>query len=162
MFGWQRGTKSTHSRSQNLSEVYSLAPDFAYARNPWVSHRIIQVLAARILVDFQGQPRSLDRASLDRDGWVFSSGVCFYSEATMRRIAAEWASLGEAAAANFHHPNSNDERDLLGLGATYTREDVMASFRRRAFELHPDRGGNAEAFDDLVEARTRALARIRR
>jgi hypothetical protein len=162
MFGWQRGTKSTQSRSQNVSEVYSLASDFAYARNPWVLHRIIQVAATRLLVDFQGQPRSLDRARLDRDGWVFSSGVCFYSEATMRGISAEWASLGETPGANLHHPHSNDERDVLGLGPTYTRADVMASFRRRAFELHPDQGGDAKAFDHLVEARMRALARIRR
>lgn len=162
MFGWQRGTRSTQSRSQDLSEVYSLASDFAYARNPWVLHRIIQLAATRILVDFQGQPRSLDRARLDRDGWVFSAGVCFYSEMTMRQIAAEWASFGEAAAAKLHHPHTNDERDLLGLGPTYTRADVMASFRRRAFELHPDKGGDPRAFDHLIEARTRALARIRR
>ena len=162
MFGWQRGAKTTQSGSQTISEVYSLASDFAYARNPWVFHRIIQVAATRILVDFQGQPRSLDRARLGRDGWVFSSGVCFYSETTMRWIAAEWASLGEAAAVKLSHSHAHDERDLLGLGPTYTRADVMASFRRRAFELHPDNGGDPRAFGRLVDARTRALARIRR
>ena len=162
MFGWQRNTKTTQSGSQTIPEVYSLASDFAYARNPWVLHRIIQVAATRLLVDFQGQPRSLDRARFNRDGWVFSSGVCFYSETTMRWIAAEWASLGGAAAVKLRNSHTDDERDLLGLGPTYTRADVMASFRRRAFELHPDNGGDPKEFGRLVEAKTRALARIRR
>jgi hypothetical protein len=80
----------------------------------------------------------------------------------MRSISAEWTSVREAAAPKPRPQRSGDDCDLLGLGPTYTRADVMASFRRRAFEHHPDRGGDPKAFDRLVEARTRALARLRR
>jgi hypothetical protein len=162
MFGWQRRPKTTQAQSQSVGVVYSLASDFAYARNPWLLHRVTRVTATLIFVDFHGQLRSLDRAKLDRDGWVFSSGVCFYSETTMRWIAAEWASVGEAAAPKPRTQQGRDDSDLLRLGPTYTRADVMSSFRRRAFELHPDKGGDPKGFGRLVDARTRALARIRR
>lgn len=36
--------------------------------------------------------------------------------------------------------------------------DVRAAFNRRALEVHPDRGGSAEAFDKLVRARDFATA----
>ena len=162
MFERQRGAKITQAQSQSVGMVYSLASDFAYARRPWLLHRVTRVTATLICVDFHGQLHSLNRAKFDRDGWVFSSNVCFYSETTMRRVAAEWASVGEAAAAKLRPPHADAARNLLGLGRTYTRADVMSSFRRRAFELHPDQGGDPNAFDRLVEARTRALARIRR
>jgi hypothetical protein len=162
MFVWQRRPKSTQGHSQSLGEVYSLASDSAYARNPWLAHRITRVTSTLLFVDFQGQLHSLNRATLELSGRVLSSGVCFYSTAAMRRISAEWATLREAAAPKPRSQQGGDECDLLGLGPTYTRADVMASFRRRAFELHPDQGGDPKAFDRLVEARMRALARLRR
>lgn len=36
--------------------------------------------------------------------------------------------------------------------------DIRAAFNRRALEVHPDRGGSAEAFDKLVRARDFATA----
>jgi hypothetical protein len=162
MFGWQCRPTSTQAQSRFLGEVYSLASDYAYARDPWVVHPITGITATLLFVDFHGQLHSLDRAKLDRAGHVVSSGVCFYSKAAMRSISAEWASLRQASAPKPRTQQSGDEDDLLGLGPTYTRADVMASFRRRAFELHPDKGGDPKAFDRLVEARMRALARLRR
>jgi hypothetical protein len=162
MFGWQRRPKSMQSQSRSLGEVYSLASDYAYSRDPWGAHRITGVTATLLFVDFHGQLHSLDRAKLDRAGHVVSSGVCFYSKAAMRSISAASASLREASAPKPRTQQSGDDSDLLGLGPTYTRADVMASFRRRAFELHPDQGGDPVAFDRLVEARMRALARLRR
>jgi hypothetical protein len=46
----------------------------------------------------------------------------------------------------------------LGLGAAYTRTDVIKAFRARSKEYHPDCGGDSEMFRLLVQARQRALA----
>jgi curved DNA-binding protein CbpA len=47
--------------------------------------------------------------------------------------------------------------DLLGLSAESTRDDVMRAFREKAYEHHPDKGGDPAIFRRLVEARDRAL-----
>lgn len=44
-------------------------------------------------------------------------------------------------------------RLLLGLPATARPEDAERSFRRLAHELHPDLGGDDEAFCRLLQAR---------
>ena len=35
---------------------------------------------------------------------------------------------------------------LLGVSANYTKDDVIAAFRREAKKAHPDAGGTAELF----------------
>jgi hypothetical protein len=42
--------------------------------------------------------------------------------------------------------------ELLGAPGNYTKVDVLAAFRRKAKEAHPDAGGTAEMFRKLVEA----------
>lgn len=49
-------------------------------------------------------------------------------------------------------------RRLLGVSAAATRTDIEAAFRSRVMVTHPDRGGQAEEFRSVVEAR-RALLR---
>jgi hypothetical protein len=49
---------------------------------------------------------------------------------------------------------------FLGVPTDYTREDVLAAFRREAKKAHPDLGGTAEMFMKLVEARDRLLAAL--
>ncbi|MDQ6840333.1 MAG: J domain-containing protein [Actinomycetota bacterium] len=49
-------------------------------------------------------------------------------------------------------------RRLLGVSAGATRTDIEAAFRLRVMTTHPDRGGRAEEFRSVVEAR-RALLR---
>ncbi|MDP8930309.1 MAG: J domain-containing protein [Actinomycetota bacterium] len=44
-------------------------------------------------------------------------------------------------------------RLLLQLPPTATPADVEGSFRRLAHQLHPDRGGDAESFRLLMQAR---------
>jgi hypothetical protein len=44
--------------------------------------------------------------------------------------------------------------------ANYTREDIIAAFRREVMKAHPDRGGTVEQFRLLVEARDRLLNSI--
>jgi len=49
--------------------------------------------------------------------------------------------------------------ELLGLGPAFTRAQVIAAFRAKSKEHHPDRGGDSEIFRRLVQARNRALKR---
>lgn len=49
----------------------------------------------------------------------------------------------------------------LGLPPTATTTDVTRAFRRRALVTHPDRGGTAEKFCQLVALRDRALGEVK-
>lgn len=53
-----------------------------------------------------------------------------------------------------------DPFDQLGLGRDATLAEVRAARRRLAFDLHPDRGGSAEAMRDLNTAFDAAVAHI--
>ena len=46
---------------------------------------------------------------------------------------------------------------LLGLMPTCARADVVRAYRKRAKRYHPDHGGDAAKFRDLVEAKERVL-----
>ncbi len=50
-----------------------------------------------------------------------------------------------------------DARQVLGLASTYTAVDVVTAFRRLAPGAHPDLGGEASEFTQLVEARDMLL-----
>jgi hypothetical protein len=47
---------------------------------------------------------------------------------------------------------------LLELRAPFTRVEVIAAFRRRSMELHPDHGGSTAMFRMLLAERERAMA----
>lgn len=48
---------------------------------------------------------------------------------------------------------STEWRRILGLGAgTITYEETKRAFRKRVLETHPDRGGDKEEFQKVVEA----------
>ena len=49
---------------------------------------------------------------------------------------------------------------LLGAPANYTKDDVIAAFRREVKKAHPDLGGTAEMFGRLVKAPDRLLAAL--
>lgn len=51
---------------------------------------------------------------------------------------------------------------VLGLGSNATLEEVKQAFRRRALELHPDQGGDAEAFVATKRAYDAIVKRRRR
>jgi hypothetical protein len=54
-------------------------------------------------------------------------------------------------------PDSSECWDVLGLTPNATYEDVQRAFGALAMIRHPDRGGNHEAFIELVSARNQAL-----
>jgi hypothetical protein len=51
-------------------------------------------------------------------------------------------------------------RLILGVAGDYIKADVIAAFRRKAKEAHPDAEGAPEVFRALVETRDRLLAAI--
>lgn len=53
-------------------------------------------------------------------------------------------------------PGKNDWRSVLGVGNQPTIDEVEKQFRAQAQLLHPDHGGDAMAFNELVKARERA------
>lgn len=58
-------------------------------------------------------------------------------------------------------PSGKDAWTLLGLrreGAT--REKIMAAYRALAPTVHPDTGGNADAFRELTQAKDLAIANL--
>jgi hypothetical protein len=55
-------------------------------------------------------------------------------------------------------PQPSGPADLLGLAGVPTRDDIISAFRRCALICHPDYGGTAEAFREIVKARDALLA----
>ena len=49
-------------------------------------------------------------------------------------------------------------KSALGLSGPYSHADVVAAFRRKAHDCHPDKGGSPADFQRLVAAKDRALS----
>lgn len=54
-------------------------------------------------------------------------------------------------------PHPPGPADILGLAGSPSRAEIIAAFRRLALVCHPDYGGSAEAFRELVAARDALL-----
>ncbi len=89
---------------------------------------------------------AIDRARLERDGSAYSVGYPG-SDFYMSREAALGDSPGDGRAAFL----------ALGLKAPCTIEGIKAAYRRRAFEVHPDRGGTPDDFQAVEDAYRRLL-----
>ena len=50
------------------------------------------------------------------------------------------------------------EYALLGIAPGATKRDIKNAYRRQARKLHPDKGGDAEAFKQIYAAYRRLLA----
>jgi DnaJ-domain-containing protein 1 len=90
---------------------------------------------------------ALDRIKLERDGSVYSSN---------HRLSDFFASR-EAALGDSPRPGEAAFR-LLGIQPPCSLEDIKAAYRRKALEVHPDRGGSPADFQ-AVEAAYRRLHR---
>ncbi|HWQ99731.1 MAG TPA: DnaJ domain-containing protein, partial [Candidatus Methylomirabilis sp.] len=47
---------------------------------------------------------------------------------------------------------ARDYYEVLGVPKNASQDDVKKAFRKKAHELHPDKGGDAEAFKRVNEA----------
>jgi hypothetical protein len=131
----------------------------------WAEGEVTKITERNVMARYAGEPARLDRRQLWR-WWAFWRGVRFVSSRT-GRIAAEldklwqerygYASGGVPPAMQM--PLA-DAMALLGVPVDYTKEDVIAAFRREVKKAHPDLGGTAEMFRKLVEARDRLLAAL--
>jgi hypothetical protein len=130
----------------------------------WADAEVIKVTERNVMVRYAGEIARLDRAKLWR-WWANWRGVTFVSSRT-GRIAAEldeqWARRYRAhgtAPPSMQMPLADAIR-MLGVPVNYTREDVIAAFRKAAKRAHPDVGGSPEMFRKYVEARDRLLAAL--
>jgi hypothetical protein len=131
----------------------------------WADAEVTKVTERNVMVRYAGEPARLDRGKLWR-WWAWWRGVRFVSSRT-GRIAARLDELwqeryGHAAGGAPPAMQMALARamELLGVPVNYTRDDVIAVFRREAKKVHPDVGGTAEQFRRLVEARDRLLAAL--
>lgn len=130
----------------------------------WFETDVIRVTEKNVVVAYAGEKARLDRIRLFY-WWAFWRGVMFVSSQTGRIAAALEEHWREQYGRNNPIPLAMkvplaDAMALLGVKADFTREDVIAAFRRKAKLAHPDLGGTPELFRALVEARDRLLAAI--
>jgi hypothetical protein len=161
-----------HAPSRPASSVRARPREYLYTRQPSdeddgpliAAHLVIKKTAKRVYVTRKScgpdqigtedeswgldeRTIALDRARLERDGSVYS-GSHRHSDFYATRDAA----IGDeprGAQAAFR---------VLGLRAPCTLDDIKAAYRRRALEVHPDRGGAPTDFQ-AVEAAYRRLLR---
>jgi len=131
----------------------------------WFDAKVIKVTERNVMVEYAGERARLDRESLYK-WWAFWRRVRFVSMRT-GRIAAElekhWFERDGSEPGGVPPAMRMplvEARLLLGVPVDYTREDVIAAFRREAKKAHPDLGGTAEMFYELVEARDRLLSAL--
>jgi hypothetical protein len=118
-----------------------------------------------VSVRYQGEYARFLRDKLQT--WAWWRGVRFTSERdgyAARRFDRWWQERfsyrpGSGAPPHMAMPLAEAMR-LLGVPDNFTREDILAAFRREVKKAHPDRGGTAEQFRELVTARDRLLASI--
>ena len=131
----------------------------------WVEAEIVRITERNVVVRYAGELARLDREKLWH-AWAWWRGVMFVSSRTgaaARYLDDLWQRrYGRADGGvppSMQMPLA-EAMALLKVPANYTKEDVLAAFRREAKKAHPDVGGTAEMFDALVQARDRLLASL--
>jgi hypothetical protein len=130
----------------------------------WFDAEVIRVTERNVIVRYAGATARLNREELWRS-WAWWRGVMFVSSRTGyiagKLEALWWERFGAAGSVPpaMQMPLA-DALALLGVPQNYTKEDVIAAFRREVKKAHPDLGGTAETFRKLVEARDRLLAAL--
>lgn len=131
----------------------------------WFDAEIIRITKRNVIVRYAGVVSRLDRRGLWY-WWAFWRGVRFVSSRTGRIAQAldevwqERYGRAPGAVPPVMQMPLAEGMALLGVPANYTREDIIAAFRRAVKKAHPDLGGTAEMFHKLVEARDRLLAAL--
>lgn len=90
---------------------------------------------------------------------VLTDGIAAHADDILRRREQEEAHARMGARAAFWSSSGpNTAFTMLGLSSSATIDEIKAAYRRRAFELHPDRGGDHlamtalnAAYDEAVE-----------
>jgi hypothetical protein len=132
----------------------------------WADAEITGIDNTYVRVRYQGQPARLSREKLAR-AWTIYRNVYFTSARSghaARAFDQMWQERYWRAGAGGAPPVMQmllaDAVALLGVPADFTREDIIAAFRRKALRCHPDHGNTEEQFIALVKARDRLLAAL--
>jgi hypothetical protein len=139
----------------------------------WADAEVSRITVRYVTVRYAGDTARLDRESLWR-WWALWRNVYFVSsrsghaaqlldEMWQERYGRAYDEYGYANA-DFVPPAMRmplaEAIALLMVPANFTKDDVLAAFRREVKKAHPDVGGTAEMFDRLVKARDRLLAAL--
>jgi rRNA maturation protein Nop10 len=131
----------------------------------WAEAEVSRITELNVIVRYAGETARLDRERLWKS-WALWRGVIFVSSRTGRsaqRLDAMWQDRYGRAAGGVPPVMQMPLAEAMALPkvpADYSKEDVLAAFRREAKKAHPDAGGTAERFRQLVEARDRLLAAL--
>jgi hypothetical protein len=129
-------------------EVWAVAIDKTGVH--WFDAEVIRVTERNVMVRYRDVVARLDRERLWRS-WARWRGVQFVSSRTGRIAKALdeiwWRRYGATGGAPpvMQMPLA-EAMVLLGVPQNYTRDDVIAAFRRAVKKAHPDMGGTAEMF----------------
>jgi hypothetical protein len=131
----------------------------------WVEAEIVRIAERFVTVRYAGELARLHREKLWH-AWAWWRGVMFVSH----RDGAAAQYLDDLWQRRYGHAAGGvppamqmplaEAIALLKVPANYTKDDVLAAFRREAKKAHPDLGGTAEMFTALVKARDRLLAAL--
>jgi hypothetical protein len=131
----------------------------------WAEAEIVRLSEEHVSVRYAGETARLGRERLWRS-WALWRGVMFIASRSGRAanlLDAIWQDRYGRAAGGVPPVMQMalaEAMALLGVAADYSKEDVLAAFRREVKKAHPDLGGTAELFDRLVKARDRLLAAL--
>jgi hypothetical protein len=129
---------------------------YDYLKRCWTPFAISKITKMRIFLAVAEGARqcSLDRTKVEAEGsaWLYRGWAAvrlFYSAARRAAVEAKWA---RTRAEIRRFADLLEHGDLLGLGAIFTREDVLRAFRLQAQKHHLDKGGDPEIFRSLVRS----------
>jgi hypothetical protein len=131
----------------------------------WAEAEVGKITERNVTVHYAGDVARLDRERLWRS-WALWRGVIFVSSRTghvAQRLDAIWQDRYGRAAGGVPPVMQMalaEAMALLRVPSDYTKEDIIAAFRREVKKAHPDAGGTAELFRRLVGARDRLLAAL--
>ncbi len=131
----------------------------------WADAEIVKITKTRVTIRYQDTLAPVSREGLPSGSAVWR-GVWFTSDRDGFVAHVQDANTGQWHRYVFEAaPDAMPldlARRLLGVPVDFTRDDIVAGFRAAAKRCHPDQGGTAEKFRELVKARDRLLASIGR
>lgn len=118
----------------------------------WADAEILGIDNTYVRVRYRGVPARLDREKLARS-WTLYRNVYFtssrsgYAARSFDEMWRQryWRRPGTAAPPAMQMLLAEAIK-LLGVPADFTREDIIAAFRRKALRCHPDQGGTEAQF----------------
>jgi hypothetical protein len=125
----------------------------------WSEAEIVSISPKRVNVLHSGGRASLDRERLARSlAWWRGRRFLSARDGLAAKILELWWELQYGRGGS--RMPLHEARKILKMPQAYTRDDIIAAYRREAKQVHPDMGGTDEAFRRLIIARDRLLRSI--